>query len=69
MSEDVINRYVEIRPFSEDEDDPGFRRMKCRSQRDAELVNSGANVNLNHERYYTRIVETVQDLPLHEGMP
>lgn len=49
--------YVEIRPFTEDEGDPGFRRMGPMSERKAEKVDRGASINLNHEKYYTRIVQ------------
>ena len=47
---------VEIRPFSEDENDPGFRRMPAGSEREAEKIERGTNINLNHRDYYTRIV-------------
>jgi hypothetical protein len=48
--------YVEIRPYTEDESDPGFRRMGPMSERKAEKVDRGVNINLNHKDYYTRIV-------------
>lgn len=48
--------YVEIRPITEDETDVGFRRMGPMPERQAEKVERGANINLNHRDYYTRIV-------------
>lgn len=48
--------YVEIRPRTEDESDPGYRRMGPFGVRDATRIDVGININLNHERYYTRIV-------------
>lgn len=48
--------FVEIRPFTEDETDAGFRRMEAQSERDAERISRGADINLNHAKYYTRIV-------------
>lgn len=47
---------VEIRPFNDDESDPGFRRLEAHNERDAERIERGANINLNHEKYYTQIV-------------
>lgn len=49
--------YVEIRPFSDDKSDPGFRRMGPFNHHHAERVENSANINLNHEKYYTIIVE------------
>lgn len=48
--------YVDIRRHGGDETDPGFRRMGPMSERSAEKVNRGANINLNHKDYYTLIV-------------
>lgn len=33
------------------------RHMKATSRHDAERIERGANINLNHEHYFTRIVE------------
>lgn len=52
----MIDWYVEIRPYTEDEKDPGFRRMGPFSERLADKVDDGVNINLNHGKYYTRIV-------------
>jgi hypothetical protein len=52
--------YVEIWPHTEDESDEGFRKMKAQSQHDAERIERGANHNLNHEKYYTRIVHAMK---------
>lgn len=49
--------YIEIRPFTEDENDRGFRRMWTSGRHNAERVECGANINLNHAKYYTRIVD------------
>ena len=51
------NYYVEIRPWNDDETDPGFRRMGPMSEHQADKVDRGANINLNHEKYYTIIVQ------------
>ncbi len=48
--------YVEIRPFTEDETDPGFRRMEAQSLHDAKRIARGASINLNGEKYYAKIV-------------
>jgi hypothetical protein len=52
--------YVEIRPYSDDQADPGFRRMGPFNRHHAERVESGANINLNHTKYYTIILEEPQ---------
>lgn len=31
------------------------KTVECRSERDAERVDGGMNINLNHEMYFTRI--------------
>lgn len=54
----VTGFYIEIRPFTEDESDGGFRRMHTGSLHNAKKIERGANINLNHEKYYTCIVET-----------
>ena len=51
--------YVEIRPFTENERDPGFRCFGPMSEHRAERVEDGVNINLNHEKYYTRIRRSV----------
>lgn len=45
--------YVEIVRYSDGE---VVRRMGPMSERNADRVDSGADRNLNHEEYYTRIV-------------
>ncbi len=45
--------YVEIRRYGGDNNDPGYRRMQAQSRHDAERIERGANINLNHENYYT----------------
>lgn len=57
MMEHAVGFYIEIRPFTEDESDAGFRRMHTSSLHNAEKIERGANINLNHEKYYTRIVD------------
>lgn len=32
------------------------KRIECETERKAERVDGGININLNHEKYYTRIV-------------
>ena len=46
--------YVEIVAY---EDDEVASRMGPMSERKANKVDAGANINLNHEEYYTRIVQ------------
>ncbi len=31
------------------------KSMECRSETDADRVDGGVNINLNHEKFYTRI--------------
>jgi len=49
-----MDYYVEIVAF---EGDKVIKRMGPMSERKADLVDSGANRNLNHEDYYTRIID------------
>lgn len=46
--------YVEIVEYVTDRVE---KRMGPMSDRKAERVDNGANINLDHERFYTRIVE------------
>lgn len=55
--------YVEIRPYTDDEKDPGFCRMGPLSEHNANKVDRGANINLNHEKYYTRMFQSEKLLP------
>jgi hypothetical protein len=50
--------YVEIVRFADDE---VVQRMGPMSERQADQVDSGANINLNHDDYFTRIVEDIPD--------
>ena len=45
--------YVEIVEFGTKEI---VKRIECKSERQADKVDNGANINLNHDKYYTRIV-------------
>ncbi len=36
-------------------------RMEASSERRAEKIDRGVNINLNHEDYYTRIVEEEEE--------
>lgn len=47
--------FVEIVKYNKQE--TVVKRMGPLSERQAEKVDRGANINLNHEDYYTRIVE------------
>jgi len=47
--------YVEIVKYGEPEE--VVKRMGPMPERQAGRVDDGANMNLNHEEYYTRIVE------------
>lgn len=49
----MTNFFVEIVEIDGDVID---RRIEARSERDAEKIDRGANINLNHDRFYTRIV-------------
>lgn len=49
-----MNCYVEIVNTTTDE---VVKRMGPMNERTAERVESGANINLNHDEYHTRIVE------------
>ena len=47
--------YVEIVKYGEPEE--VVKRMGPMYERKAEKVDDGVNINLNHNEYYTRIVE------------
>jgi hypothetical protein len=49
----VMNYYVEIVKYDTNE---VVERMGPMSERQADKVDSGANINLNHEEYFTRVV-------------
>ena len=53
---DITNYYVEI-VKSGDEGDEVVKRMGPMNERKAERVERGANINLDHEHYYTRVVD------------
>jgi hypothetical protein len=46
---------IEIRPYTENEFDKGFRKMKAHNEREANRIARGALINLNHERYYVKV--------------
>lgn len=48
-----MHYYVEIVSFATGE---AVKRMKASSERQAEKLDRGVNINLNHDEYYTRIV-------------
>jgi hypothetical protein len=50
------NTYVEIVEIVDGKDNV-VKRMGPMSKRKAEKVDGGANINLNHEKFFTRIVE------------
>jgi hypothetical protein len=57
--------YVEIVSF---DDGDVIKRMGPMPERKAERVDSGANINLDHANYYTRVVPVVsQPVTTHEG--
>ena len=35
-----------------------------KSERSIEMIESGVNINLNHEKYYTRVTESETILPI-----
>ena len=51
----ITQFFVEIVKY--DKQETVVKRMGPLSERQAEKVDRGANINLNHEDYYTRIVE------------
>lgn len=53
-----MNFYVEIIKHGEPEEI--VKRMGPMSERKAESVDRGANINLNHDEYYTLIVEEME---------
>jgi len=50
----MINFYVDI--MRDGEEEP-VKRMGPMPRGKAERVEDGANINLNHEKYYTQLVE------------
>ncbi len=50
--------FVEIIKYGDGDKEEVIKRMgPIATKRQADKVDSGANINLNHEDYYTRIVE------------
>ena len=47
--------FVEIRQYEEYK---VIERMGPYSERQADKIDSGVNINLNHEKYYTMVVES-----------
>jgi hypothetical protein len=37
------------------------KRLKASSERQAEKVDRGININLNHDEYYTRVVRQIDE--------
>ena len=50
----MSNHVVEIVFY---DDESVIKRVECQSERHAEKVEDGININLNHEKYFTRIVK------------
>ncbi len=50
----MTNYFVEIVNYDTEE---VVKRIECGSERRADKVDDGVNINLNHEDYFTRIVE------------
>lgn len=55
------NCYVEIVKNDEDGEQAVVKRMGPMSEWKAEKVEDGANININHDEYYTRIVKEKND--------
>jgi hypothetical protein len=55
------NWFVEVVAYSTLGECAMKRIGPCSSERDAEKVDRGVNINLNHERFYTRIVQDKAD--------
>ena len=47
--------YIEVVEYESGE---VVSRMEASSEREAEKIDRGVNINLNHENYYTRIMES-----------
>lgn len=58
-----MKKYLEIRKF---ENDTVVKRMDVSSKSDKQIekMEFGANMNLNHEEYYTEVVESENTLEL-----
>lgn len=56
-TEQARHYVVEIREHNHKEGEPPFHEVDCRKTHygQAEKVERGVNINLNHERFYTRI--------------
>ena len=54
--------FVEIvKSATDDEEETVEKRMGPHSKRTAERIESGASRNLNHESYFTRVVDDMGD--------
>ena len=58
-SEVEMKYYIEVVEFESGE---VVSRMEASSERTAEKIDRGVNINLNHENYYTRITEEESEL-------
>ncbi len=54
----IMKWFVEIVEFKTEQ---VVKRIECASERQADRVDGGANINLNHEEYFTRIVSEGQE--------
>lgn len=52
----MTNHYVEIVEMDDDGKERVEKRMGPMGERKAEKVERGVSINLNHERYFTRVV-------------
>lgn len=46
-----------VQRATEDEPEEVVETLTCATEREAEKVERGVNINLDHERFYTRIPE------------
>lgn len=46
--------FVQIKSYG---DDSVVKEIECKSSREAVVVADGADINLDHENYYTEVVE------------
>lgn len=49
--------YVQVLKYKRGKDDKLVEEFGPHSYRTADIIEDGLNINLNHEEYYTRIIE------------
>lgn len=49
--------FAEIRQYGIPDAEPPIKRIECDTQRKADKLCDGWDINLNHDKYYTRAIE------------